>query len=188
MGHVYGDRCGLFDCGRLTPRGLSYFPAGSGASGESAALQADSIVNHDAGTAPTEGRATLDQPPHISPSLTQIAGGGTRTHTLLPELDFESSASADSATPARRGHYGVPDWDCQPLMLCRRRPPHRPPRLPQREPASAANGRFTLTPDSNQPASYSIQPEPSSSPRSMGPRPPDKTQAAPAVRPIPITS
>lgn len=26
-------------------------------------------------------------------------GGGSRTHTLLPELDFESSASAGSATP-----------------------------------------------------------------------------------------
>ena len=28
------------------------------------------------------------------------AGGGTRTHTLLPERDFESRASANSATPA----------------------------------------------------------------------------------------
>ena len=28
------------------------------------------------------------------------AGGGNRTHTLLRELDFESSASASSATPA----------------------------------------------------------------------------------------
>ena len=28
------------------------------------------------------------------------AEGGTWTHTLLPELDFESSASANSATPA----------------------------------------------------------------------------------------
>ena len=28
------------------------------------------------------------------------AGGGTRTHTLLPERDFESRAYANSATPA----------------------------------------------------------------------------------------
>jgi hypothetical protein len=30
------------------------------------------------------------------------AGGGDRTHTILRSLDFESSASASSATPARR--------------------------------------------------------------------------------------
>jgi hypothetical protein len=30
------------------------------------------------------------------------AGGGARTHTILRSLDFESSASASSATPARR--------------------------------------------------------------------------------------
>jgi hypothetical protein len=30
------------------------------------------------------------------------AGGGTRTLTLLPTLDFESSASTSSATPAKR--------------------------------------------------------------------------------------
>ena len=29
------------------------------------------------------------------------AGGGNRTHTLLPESDFESDASTSSATPAR---------------------------------------------------------------------------------------
>src|SRR6516164_9477852 len=28
------------------------------------------------------------------------AGGGNRTHTLLPESDFESDASTSSATPA----------------------------------------------------------------------------------------
>ena len=28
------------------------------------------------------------------------AGGGDRTHTILRSLDFESSASANSATPA----------------------------------------------------------------------------------------
>ena len=30
------------------------------------------------------------------------AGGGARTHTILRSLDFESSASASSATPAKR--------------------------------------------------------------------------------------
>jgi hypothetical protein len=33
-------------------------------------------------------------------SLTHSADGGDRTHTLLPVLDFESSASANSATSA----------------------------------------------------------------------------------------
>lgn len=32
--------------------------------------------------------------------LARCAGGGTRTHTLLPETDFESVASTNSATPA----------------------------------------------------------------------------------------
>ena len=32
--------------------------------------------------------------------ISTFAGGGARTHTLLPVLDFESSASASSATPA----------------------------------------------------------------------------------------
>ena len=31
----------------------------------------------------------------------EIAGGGARTHTILRSLDFESSASASSATPAK---------------------------------------------------------------------------------------
>ena len=31
------------------------------------------------------------------------AGGGDRTHTILRSLDFESSASASSATPAAKG-------------------------------------------------------------------------------------
>src|SRR5580704_4322551 len=35
-------------------------------------------------------------------SLTHSADGGDRTHTLLPVLDFESSASANSATSAFR--------------------------------------------------------------------------------------
>jgi hypothetical protein len=33
--------------------------------------------------------------------LLELAGGGARTHTTLRSLDFESSASANSATPAR---------------------------------------------------------------------------------------
>ena len=34
----------------------------------------------------------------------QNAGGGDRTHTTLRSLDFESSASASSATPAGEGY------------------------------------------------------------------------------------
>ena len=33
------------------------------------------------------------------------AGGGTRTHTVSPQTDFESVASTNSATPAARRHY-----------------------------------------------------------------------------------
>ena len=33
----------------------------------------------------------------------EYAGGGNRTHTLLREPDFESGASASSATPAMEG-------------------------------------------------------------------------------------
>ena len=36
---------------------------------------------------------------HSTP--TNCAGGGARTHTILRSLDFESSASASSATPAQ---------------------------------------------------------------------------------------
>ena len=36
------------------------------------------------------------------PTSNEIAGGGARTHTALRPLDFESSASASSATPATR--------------------------------------------------------------------------------------
>src|SRR5439155_8057329 len=35
-----------------------------------------------------------------TPSVRESAGGGARTHTALRPLDFESSASANSATPA----------------------------------------------------------------------------------------
>ncbi len=41
------------------------------------------------------------------------AGGGTRTHTLLPRRDFESRASADSATPAGVMDYLLPTFNCQ---------------------------------------------------------------------------
>src|SRR5216110_3708033 len=36
-----------------------------------------------------------------SPLFARTAGGGDRTHTILRSLDFESSASASSATPAK---------------------------------------------------------------------------------------
>src|SRR5438093_8691241 len=38
----------------------------------------------------------------VKHSFERLAGGGDRTHTILRSLDFESSASASSATPARR--------------------------------------------------------------------------------------
>ena len=38
--------------------------------------------------------------PEVVHSPIRIAGGGARTHTILRSLDFESSASASSATPA----------------------------------------------------------------------------------------
>ena len=33
------------------------------------------------------------------------AGGGTRTHTVSPQTDFESAASTNSATPAVQGAH-----------------------------------------------------------------------------------
>ena len=38
--------------------------------------------------------------PNTRRSMKTLAGGGARTHTALRPLDFESSASANSATPA----------------------------------------------------------------------------------------
>ena len=38
----------------------------------------------------------------------RAAGGGARTHTALRPLDFESSASASSATPAFRKNGTIP--------------------------------------------------------------------------------
>ena len=45
----------------------------------------------------------------LSPWRGTSTGGGTRTHTRLPSLDFESSASANSATPASR---------CKTIVYC----------------------------------------------------------------------
>src|SRR5207247_3361348 len=42
------------------------------------------------------------------PTSNEIAGGGARTHTALRPLDFESSASASSATPAFRKNGTIP--------------------------------------------------------------------------------
>ena len=39
--------------------------------------------------------------------------GGNRTHTLLPELDFESSASTNSATKAFSVQAGRLDLGCK---------------------------------------------------------------------------
>ena len=48
------------------------------------------------------GEDTVFDPRGRGLSVTMIAGGGARTHTILRSLDFESSASANSATPAKR--------------------------------------------------------------------------------------
>src|SRR4051812_23720728 len=45
-------------------------------------------------------RAIGGQFPSVTNWFTCAAGGGARTHTILRSLDFESSASANSATPA----------------------------------------------------------------------------------------
>jgi hypothetical protein len=45
-------------------------------------------------------RAIGDQFSLVRDSFRRFAGGGARTHTILRSLDFESSASANSATPA----------------------------------------------------------------------------------------
>jgi hypothetical protein len=47
-------------------------------------------------------RAIGDQFSPVRTALDRFAGGGARTHTALRPLDFESSASANSATPALR--------------------------------------------------------------------------------------
>ena len=55
------------------------------------------------GNGQNHAHARGDEDPHeqrLKPAPVSIAGGGTRTHTLLPEQDFESCASANSATPA----------------------------------------------------------------------------------------
>src|SRR5215471_21610599 len=57
---------------------------------------------------PLSGKTALDPHSLLGPLQQRAkvwflrcgAGGGTRTLTLLPELDFESSASTNSAIPA----------------------------------------------------------------------------------------
>ncbi len=65
------------------------------------------------------------------PLLAHTAGGGNRTHTLLPEQDFESCASANSATPANLKCSVVPpEQDFEPA--CRQAGPARLPIPPFR--------------------------------------------------------
>ena len=51
------------------------------------------------------GMTTLNAIRYTRYARRMTAGGGTRTHTLLPGRDFESRASADSATPALLIYY-----------------------------------------------------------------------------------
>ena len=50
-------------------------------------------------------RKTKDLERQLAPDLLYGAGGGGRTRTLLPGLDFESSTSANSITPAKHFLY-----------------------------------------------------------------------------------
>src|ERR1700743_927325 len=52
------------------------------------------------------GNFTLRIKKPLNKRLFPYAGGGTRTHTSLRTQDFESSASASSATPASLKLYG----------------------------------------------------------------------------------
>ena len=53
------------------------------------------------------------------------AEGGIRTHTLLPERDFESRASANSATPAELIHQRLSIIDYFLSMPKFHKQPHR---------------------------------------------------------------
>src|SRR5438034_5290025 len=55
----------------------------------------------------------------------EIAGGGARTHTILRSLDFESSASASSATPALGGKTIRDSHISSTSSRCRLRCPQR---------------------------------------------------------------
>src|SRR3954462_7972504 len=50
------------------------------------------------------------------------AGGGNRTHKAVRPLDFEPSASASSATPARCTEYTAGDWDVESRVRADRDP------------------------------------------------------------------
>ncbi len=53
-----------------------------------------------------KGEESPSKPKKIDSSIVNpTAGGGTRTLTLLPGRDFESRASANSATPAHLAYY-----------------------------------------------------------------------------------
>jgi hypothetical protein len=60
------------------------------------------FLRHTKRFTPSIQRLTLTLSVNAQCSLQKSAGGGARTHTALRPLDFESSASANSATPALR--------------------------------------------------------------------------------------
>src|SRR5437870_3077302 len=51
--------------------------------------------------------SNIERPTLNAERPTSTAGGGARTHTALRPLDFESSASANSATPALLGNSSL---------------------------------------------------------------------------------
>ena len=79
----------LEDCHAERSRGIS------GTISSSRINQCDCAPNARRPT-PNVERRTLNE---------EDAGGGARTHTTLRPLDFESSASANSATPASDGQF-----------------------------------------------------------------------------------
>src|SRR5581483_1634552 len=74
------------------------------------------------------------------------AGGGTRTHTLLPETDFESVASTNSATPARGGCEAA-RWTARGRVAIIREvaPAGRSMRSVERKLAAVATSRIIAT-------------------------------------------
>src|SRR5437879_3475942 len=69
--------------------------------------------------------SNIERPTLNAERPTSTAGGGARTHTALRPLDFESSASANSATPALLGNSIRDSRISSTSSRCRVRCPQR---------------------------------------------------------------
>lgn len=107
------------DRGGLTPVSIS-------ASKEKWAVRADCAPPRGALLARSGKRIALPGRPYGLPKSPDAvtrrcqkigAGGRNRTDTPLPELDFESSASTSSTTPATRDVYNSPPATCQYMQI-----------------------------------------------------------------------